>query len=109
MKAAKTNADMSAFPQLVPARSPRTEQNRRAKQRQRQRQLAAGTVTMTVPLTAADAQLLAWLRTAQSGSEAEFYTRALMTGAKFCYNSGNVSGGKRRFKSGTAWPGKVVS
>ena len=109
MKAAKTIADMSAFPKLLPARSPRTEQNRQAKIRQRARQLAAGVVTFSVTLTAADAQLLVWLRQAQAGSEAEFYTRALVTGAKFVYNSGNVRGGKRRFKSGAAWPGKAAS
>jgi hypothetical protein len=109
MKAAKTIADMSAFPKLLPARSPRTEQNRRAKQAQRARQLAAGQVTVTVTLPAGEAQLLVWLRTAQSGSPEQFYARALVTGAKFVYNSGNVRGGKRRFKCGAAWPGKVAS
>lgn len=109
MKATKTIADMSALPHVLPARTARTEQCRQAKQRQRARQLAAGAVTFSVTLTAADAQLLVWLRKAQPGSEAQFYTRALVTGAKFCYNSGNVRGGKRRIKSGAAWPGKAAS
>lgn len=103
VKAAKAIADMSALPRILPSRSPRTEQNRRAKQRQRARMQATGVVTVSVTLPAADAQLLVWLRRAQAGSEAQFYARALVIGAKFVYNSGNVRGGKRRIKSGAAW------
>lgn len=110
MNTAKAIADMSAhaeprrtaFPRLLPVRSPRTEQNRRAKQRQRDKQRTVGAVTFPVMLTAEDAQLLVWLRQAQAGSEAQFYARALVIGAKFVYNSGNVRGGKRRIKSGAA-------
>lgn len=108
MSAANAIADMSAWPQprLVPARTPRTEQNRRAKQRQRERDRAVGVTTVPVSLTVEEAQLLVWLRKAQAGPDATFYARALVIGAKFVYNSGNVRGGKRRIKGGADWPAK---
>jgi hypothetical protein len=90
-------ADTSAI-HAVPKRSKRTEQNRRAKQAQRERERNSGLVKFEVFLGASDGQLVAWLREAQSGSREDFISRALVMGAKFLYNSGNVRGGKKRIK-----------
>ncbi len=101
MKAAATNADMSAMPfVVVPQRTARAEQNRLAKQRQRARAGAAGLVKLEIHLSASDAALVTWLRQAQSGNPDSFVARALVTGAKFVFNSGNVRGGKKRIKGG---------
>ncbi|MDR3406350.1 MAG: hypothetical protein P4L99_27950 [Chthoniobacter sp.] len=90
---------MSALPlKAVPSRTARTEQNRQAKQRERAKAREAGLATFHITLPADQAQQLAWLRTAQSGDVETFFARALVTGAKFVYNSGNVRGGKRRIK-----------
>jgi len=100
-KAVLKIADMSANPlRALPARTPRTEQNRQAKQRQRARAREKGITTFHIELPADQAQLLAWLRNAQSGDVETFLARALVTGAKFVYNSGNVRGGKNRIKGG---------
>ena len=98
MSALAKIADMSALPRLLPARSRRAEQNRLAKERQRAREAEVGLVTLHVTVPASDAQLIKWLRTAHQGDEASFLTRALIVGAKFTYNSGNVRGGKKRIK-----------
>lgn len=97
MKAAKI-ADMSALLEVLPRRSRRTEQNRQAKERQRARAQGVGLVKVEVMLTTEAAQLVTWLRKAQSGDMATFVSRALVVGAKFVYNSGNVRGGKKRIK-----------
>ena len=95
----KTIADMSAQPlRALPDRKARTEQNRLAKQRSREKAKEQGLVTFQIQLPAADAQTVAWLRQAQSGSPETFLARALVVGAKFAYNSGNVRGGKKRIK-----------
>jgi len=97
----KTNADMSAQPlRALPVRSPRTEQNRQAKQRQRQREKEEGKFSFTIDLAGSDAQTIKFLRNAQSGNRETFLARALLIGAKFVYNSGNVRGGKKRIKGG---------
>ena len=92
-------ADMSA-PQIriLPVRTTRTEKNRQYKAAQRERERQTGLVKVEVMLSASDAQLVNWLRTAQSGNAETFIARALVVGAKFAYNSGNVRGGKRRIK-----------
>ena len=97
--AVKTIADMSApLLRVVPQRTARQEQNRRAKQAQRERDRAAGIVAVELKLSTADAQLVEWLRGAQAGNPETFDARALVIGAKFLYNAGNVKGGKRRIK-----------
>ncbi|HEY3898958.1 MAG TPA: hypothetical protein VGM54_10115 [Chthoniobacter sp.] len=94
-------ADMSALPlRVVPDRTARTEQNRQAKQRQRERERVGGFTEVHVKLSAEQVAQLTWLRQAQSGDMESFLVRALMTGAKFVYNSGNVRGGKKRIKGG---------
>jgi hypothetical protein len=42
---------------------------------------------------------LCQLREQQSGPTTDFFRRALVTGAKFLANAGNVRGGKTRIKS----------
>lgn len=102
MTAARKIADMSALPlQVVPARTARAEQNRRAKQRQRDKEKALGVTEVLVKLTAEQVAQLTWLRQAQSGDLESFFARALVIGAKFVYNSGNVRGGKKRIRG--AW------
>jgi len=94
-------ADMSAFPlRVVPQRSTRAEQNRLAQERSRAKKAAKGLVMVQVQVTAAEAFLLETLRNAQAGPKETFHGRALITGAKFVFNSGNVRGGKKRIKGG---------
>lgn len=98
----KRNADLSANPlRVLPGRTARTEQNRLAQQRSRAKAREKGLVKFEITLSASDAQLVNWLRQAQSGSEETFLARALVLGAKFAYNSGNVRGGKKRIKGAT--------
>ena len=100
-EAALKNADMSASPfVIVPKRTTRTENNRKAKQRSRAKAAAAGLKKLEVVLTASDAQLVGWVRKAQSGNPETFLGRALVVGAKFLFNAGNVCGGKKRIKGG---------
>ena len=97
-KAAK-HADMSAI-HALPTRTKRQEQNRLAKQAQRERAKQTGVVKFEVLLVASEAQLVNWLRDAQSGPRDSFIARALVVGAKFLFNAGNVRGGKKRIKGG---------
>ena len=99
MNTVRKDADMSALPlRALPARTSRTEQNRQAKQRQRAREREIGLALFHIALSGSDAAMVNWLRTAQSGDVETFLARALVTGAKFVYNSGNVRGGKKRIK-----------
>lgn len=97
MSALRLSADTSAI-HVVPARTARQEQNRRAKAAQRDRQRQSGLVKVELHLTGADAALVEWLRRSQSGNPETFAVRALVVGAKFLYNAGNVRGGKKRIK-----------
>jgi hypothetical protein len=93
---------MSALPlRVLPARTARAEQNRQAKARQREREREIGLATFHIALSGADAAMVHWLRTAQSGDVETFLARALVVGCKFVYNSGNVRGGKKRIKGGS--------
>lgn len=92
-------ADMSATQiRVLPVRPPRKEQNRLAKQRSREKKAAQGRVTFQIELAGSDAVTVKFLQEAQSGNRETFLARALLVGAKFAYNSGNVRGGKKRIK-----------
>ncbi|HEY3899614.1 MAG TPA: hypothetical protein VGM54_13420 [Chthoniobacter sp.] len=77
----------------------RTEKNRLNKQAQREREKAAGKFTVSITLTQAEHAEFSRLQEGQAGPIASFPKRALLTGAKFLYNSGNTRGGKHRAKS----------
>lgn len=103
-----TTADMSALPfRVLPSRKARTEKNRQYKAAQRARDRERGFVKLEIRVPESEAQLIEWLRTAQAGNPETFLSRALVTGAKFVYNAGNVRGGKKRIK-GAVTP-EVVS
>jgi len=95
-----TAVDLSTLPSVVAARQRRVERRReqfRASQQKRRIALrASGSHTVQVVINNAEFSILNTAATLQNGPLDDFWKRALLVGAKFLANSGNVKGGKVR-------------
>lgn len=96
--------DMSSLANKQDEPVSRKEQNRRNKAAQRQREKEAGQATITITLSAQEYTDFLTMRDTQSGPIDTFAKRAFLTGCKFCANSGNVRGGKKKIRSNTKEP-----
>ncbi len=72
---------------------------RRAQIRSAAARRRAGRRQINIDLDPELFEFLCQLREQQSGPTTDFFRRALVTGAKFLANAGNVRGGKTRIKS----------
>ncbi len=71
---------------------------------QRERERAASARVFTIRLSANEAELLLTARQRQRGSIEGFEARALVTGALFLANAGNVRGAKLKRQGGDSGP-----
>ncbi len=80
------------------AEARRRAQNKEAQKRSRDKARSEGGTEIRVKLCWQELELLEAAAALQAGPREDFFRRALLTGAKFLANSGNVRGGKRRFR-----------